>query len=134
MIRSSMNRDFGWAGVGLLLSFAILPAHAHHATSAFDRDLSVSVSGTVTKWQFINPHSGIWIEVADEAGVTTEWTGEFQGTLDLYRHFSWNKDTFAPGDEVTLTGYPARNGASTMSVRIVGFADGHEVDVRSAPD
>ena len=106
---------------------------AHHATSAFDRQNSVTVEGTVKRWQFINPHSGIWIDVEAD-GTVEEWVGEFQGTLDLYRHFSWNKDTFHPGDRVTLTGYPAFDGSNAMSVRIVGFADGSEVDVRSAPD
>jgi hypothetical protein len=94
----------------------------------------VTVSGVVTMWQFINPHSGLWLEVADENGNVQVWTGEFQGTLDLYRHFSWNKDTFKPGDRVTLTGYPARDGSPTMGSRVVTFADGTEVDVRSAPD
>ncbi len=108
-------------------------AQAHHATSAFDRQNTVTVEGTVTRWQFINPHSGIWIEVEND-GAVEEWIGEFQGTLDLYRHFNWNKDTFHPGDRITLTGYPAFDGSSAMSVRIVGFPDGTEVDVRSAPD
>jgi len=133
-MRNNLNRRGEVLAVALLLSLSTLPLEAHHATAAFDRDQSVSVSGIVLRWQFINPHSGIWIEVLDDAGVPTEWVGEFQGTLDLYRHFNWNKDTFAAGDHVTLTGYPARNGDSSMSVRIVGFEDGREVDVRSAPD
>jgi hypothetical protein len=107
---------------------------AHHATSSFDKEQLVSVSGTVLRWQFINPHSGLWLEVAGDDEEITEWTGEFQGTLDLYRHFSFNKNTFAPGDPVTLTGYPDRKGEPTMSVRFVVFSDGREVDVRSAPD
>ncbi len=120
--------------VGLLSALTSMPLTAHHALSAFDREQSVSVSGVVTKWQFINPHSGLWIEVVDENGAVTEWSGEFQGTLDLYRHFSWNRDTFVPGDRISLTGYPARDGTESMSVRIVRFTDGTEVDLRSAPD
>jgi hypothetical protein len=116
------------------LGLGVTTAFGHHANSAFDRESSVTVSGVVTMWQFINPHSGLWLEVADENGNVQVWAGEFQGTLDLYRHFSWNKDTFKPGDRVTLTGYPARDGSSTMGARIVIFADGTEVDVRSAPD
>jgi len=115
----------------LLTSIA---ASAHHARSAFDRDRFITVTGTVTRWQFINPHAGLWLEVADEAGVVVEWAAEFQGTLDLYRHFSWNKDTFKPGDQIKLTGSPARDGTPNLDARIVVFADGVEVDVRSAPD
>ncbi len=117
-----------------MLPLLSAPLFAHHAISAFDRDNSVSVSGTVTKWQFINPHAGIWIDVVNEQGDVEIWSGEFQGTLDLYRHYSWNKDTFAPGDEITLTGSPARNGDTTMAVGLVGFADGEVVELRSAPD
>lgn len=134
MMRNRLTKSGMSAGTWLLLALSPFPLKAHHANAAYDRDQSISVSGTVIRWQFINPHSGIWIAVVDEEGSETEWSGEFQGTLDLYRHFSWNKDTFATGDHVTLTGYPARNGSSTMSVRIVGFEDGDEVDVRSAPD
>ena len=86
------------------------------------------------QWQFINPHAGLWLEVANEHGDPTEWSGEFQGTLDLYRHFQWNRDTFSVGDEVTLIGYPARSGNRNMSVERVIFADGTEVNVRNAPD
>ncbi len=133
-MRNRANQYYALSGAALLALFLAIPLHAHHANIAYDRTQSVSVSGTVTKWQFINPHAGIWIEVLDEQGTVAEWSGEFQGTLDLYRHFSWNRDTFAPGDEIALTGYPARDGSTTMSVRIVVFADGTEVDVRSAPD
>jgi hypothetical protein len=133
-MRNRANQNYVLNGAALLFVSLAIPLHAHHALTAFDRAQSVSVTGMVTKWQFINPHAGIWIEVMDEQGTLAEWSGEFQGTLDLYRHFSWNKDTFAPGDGITLTGYPARDGSTTMSVRIVVFADGREVDVRSAPD
>lgn len=107
---------------------------AHHANSAFDRTQSVTVTGTVKRWQFINPHAGLFLEVTDENGDVAEWSAEFQGTLDLYRHFSWNKDTFKPGDTITLTGFPGLDGSHTMGARIVVFADGTEVDLRSAPD
>ncbi len=118
---------------GVAIAFVSQIVHAHHATSAFDRNSSATVEGIVTRWQFINPHSGIWIDVESD-GAVEEWIGEFQGTLDLYRHFNFNKDTFHPGDRITLTGYPAFDGSNAMSVRIVRFADGSEVDVRSAPD
>ena len=114
--------------------FALTSALAHHANSAYDRDQSVTVTGTVTRWQFINPHAGLWLDVDDGSGNSVEWSAEFQGTLDLYRHFSWNKDTFKPGDTISVTGFPARDGTPNLGARIVVFADGTEVDVRSAPD
>ena len=107
-------------------------AAAHHANSAYDRNATVQVSGTVTRWQFINPQVGIWIEAADENGEVREWTGEFQSVQDLYRLFGWNKDTFQPGDPVTLIGNPDRRpDHHSMWVEGVIFADGTEVDVQN---
>jgi hypothetical protein len=110
------------------------PLLAHHANSAYDRDATISVTGTVIKWQFINPHAGLWLNVTDEQGNSQEWSGEFQGVLDLYRHFSWNKDTFKPGDKITITGNPSRDGAQSIATISVTFADGNTVNVRNAPD
>ena len=108
---------------------SVQPLGAHHANSAFDRQQSVTVTGTVSAWQFINPHAGLWLDVTDDSGATVEWAAEFQGTLDLYRHFSWNKDTFRPGDTITVTGSPARDGSPNLAAVIVTFADGTEVNV-----
>ena len=123
------------AALALLpIALAIAPASAHHANSAFDREATITVSGTVTRWQFINPHVGIWIEAADENGEVREWTGEFQSVQDLYRLFGWNKDTFQPGDPVTLIGNPDRRpDHHSMWVEGVIFADGTEVDVQNNP-
>ena len=129
-------------GFGRILTMALAaaalgasgPAAAHHANSAYDRSQSVTITGTVTQWQFINPHSGLFLDVTDEHGNVVRWSGEFQGTLDLYRHFGWNKDTFRPGDKITIVGFPSRDGTPTLGARLVIFADGAEVDVRSAPD
>lgn len=118
----------------LAVSLAAVQAPAHHANSAYDRSTTTRISGTVTRWQFINPHAGLWIDVAEAGENVVEWSAEFQGTLDLYRHFQFNKDTFAPGDRITIVGHPAHSGAPTVSTRIVIFADGREVNVRNAPD
>ncbi len=119
----------------LLMSLPAVPPSAHHANSAFDRTKSVSVSGMVTRWQFINPHAGIWLNVIDADGNVHEWAGEFQSIQDLYRFFQWNKDTFQPGDRVTLVGNPDRRpGHYALWASLVVFADGSEVDVRNTPE
>lgn len=120
--------------VCLILAASHTQLGAHHANSAYDRSVDITVSGTVTKWQFINPHAGLWLAVTNGNGEPQEWSVEFQGTLDLYRHYKFNKDTFISGDEITLIGHPARNGGPTLSARIVIFSDGKEVNVRNAPD
>ena len=117
-----------------IAAFVAQPLAAHHANSAFDREQSVTVSGVVSAWQFINPHAGLFLDVTDDDRNVVRWSVEFQGTLDLYRHFSWNKDTFKPGDTITVTGFPSREGTPTLAAHIVIFANGTEVNVRNAPD
>jgi len=127
-------RHAAWIPFIAFLCVSAPIATAHHAVSAYDRSSTVTVTGTVTRWQFINPHAGLWIAMTGADGETVEWSGEFQGTLDLYRHFQWNQNTFSVGDEVTLIGNPARSGDRNMAVERVIFADGTEVNVRNAPD
>ena len=108
---------------------------AHHANSAYDRTRTISVTGVVTRWQFINPHAGLWLDVTDKDGNVTEWSGEFQSVQDLYRFFRWNKETFQPGDEITIFGNPdRREGHPAMWVSSVVMPDGTEVDVRNTPE
>lgn len=114
------------ACVALLL---VAPAAAHHGNAVYDTTKTISVTGAVTRWQLINPHAGLWIEVKTQSGATEVWSGEFGGVLDLYRTFKWNKETFKPGDRITLTGNPARNGSTAMLARKVTLAGGQEVDL-----
>jgi hypothetical protein len=127
-----------YAVVACVLSVLLLPASslsAHHANSAYDREKTISVSGTVTKWQFINPHAGIWLNVTDEAGDVHEWAGEFQSIQDLYRFFQWNQKTFQPSDEITIVGNPDRRpDRYSMWVSRVIVPDGSEIDVRNTPE
>jgi hypothetical protein len=104
-------------------------ASAHHGNAVYDTTKTVSITGAVTKWQLINPHTGLWIEVKTQAGATEVWSGEFGGVLDLYRAFKWNKETFKPGDQITLIGNPARNGSTAMLARKVVLAGGKEIDL-----
>ena len=123
-----------WAGLVAAVFAVALPSAAHHANSAFDREATITLTGTVTRWQFINPHVGIWVEAPDGNGQVREWAGEFQSVQDLYRMFGWNKDTFRPGDPVTLVGNPDRRPDEySMWVAAVIFPDGTEVNVRDNP-
>jgi len=118
--------------IALLIAVPVL---AHHANSAYDRERTISVTGVVTRWQFINPHAGIFLNVTDDQGHVTEWAGEFQSIQDLYRSLGWNKDTFKPGDEITIFGNPdRREGHPSMWTSLVVMPDGTRVDVRNLPE
>ena len=92
------------------------------------------MTGTVSKWQFINPHVGIFLDVVNEEGEIETWSGEFQSVQDLYRFFSWNKDTFKPGDQVTIIGNPDRRpNVLSMWTEAVELMDGTHINVRNDP-
>lgn len=84
-------------------------ALAHHAASMFDRERTVELAGTVRDFQWTNPHIWIQIQVANENGETEEWSVEGGVPNRLYRA-GWRPDSFEPGDEVTIRGFPMRDG------------------------
>ena len=133
-MNSSVTRFSVFLGGAMLALSTVNPLSAHHANSAYDRERTIDVTGVVTGWQFFNPHVGIFLDVTDEQGNVTEWAGEFTSIQDLYRNFGWNKNTFQPGDRVTIQGNPdRREGRYAMWVSLVVMPDGTEVDVRNIP-
>jgi len=112
----------------LLTSMAALPALAHHGAGVYDRDASVTLTGAVTQFHFVNPHVLIYISVEQTDGSLVEWSGELTSPNRLARMgigtVRWHKDLLAPGNVVTLTGNPARNGAPALLLVKVEDADG----------
>ena len=84
-------------------------AAAHHAASMFDRERRVELTGTVREFQWTNPHIWIQIQVANENGEIEEWSVEGGVPNRLYRA-GWRPNSFEPGDEVTIRGFPMRDG------------------------
>jgi DNA/RNA endonuclease YhcR with UshA esterase domain len=103
----------------------VVPARAHHAEAPFyDLDRNVEIRGTVTKWQFRNPHPFLFVEVTDEKGAKTEWVVEFVGPVRLAK-LGWSAKTFTPGEIVTVAGHPSRApGTYGISSARVARADG----------
>jgi len=99
-------------------AFGAAPVQAHHGQAAYDREKTISVSGTVTRFEFVNPHVLIHVAVPQADGKSVEWAGELTSPNRLARlalgDVKWHKDLLHPGDKITLTGNPARNGAPAM--------------------
>ncbi len=117
--------SFAIAGVFL----AAASVQAHHGGAAYDSDESVTVTGAVTKFEFINPHVLIYIAVTGDDGEVVEWSGELTSPNRLARMergstVQWSKDLLQPGDEITLSGNPARSGAPSLRLRSVVNAEG----------
>ena len=86
---------------------------AHHGQANYNTKESVTVSGTVTDFQFVNPHSLVFLECKDDKGQPEKWQGELTSPNHLVRA-GWKKNSLKPGDQVTMTGFRAMSGAPSM--------------------
>ena len=105
-----------------LIAFSV-PLLAHHGNAAYDYEKTVTLKGSVTEWMWANPHCFLKLDAPDEKGTVQHWTIE-AGNIPGNTHEGWRKDTFKPGDQVTVDVMPARNGAPIGRFRKVTLADG----------
>jgi len=111
------KRVFIGAMIGVALSVA--PALAHHSFSAeYDSKKPITLKGVVTNFEWANPHVWFYIDVTDEAGKVTNWACEMGPPNGLQRS-GWTKSTMKVGDEVTVEGTLAKDGAKQLNSRSV---------------
>jgi hypothetical protein len=90
-------------------------ASAHHGNSAYDEEHWITITGSVTEFVWANPHCQIFMDVKDDKGAVVNWAIESQSPGILRRN-SWTRTSVKPGDQITITLAPAKNGAA------VGFS------------
>ena len=118
------------AAVGMLA--AASPAVAHHAFSAeFDANMPVTLQGTVTRMEWVNPHAWIHIAVEKEDGTTEAWMVEGGAPNALLRR-GFNKNSLPPGTVIMVEGYQAKDGAMRANGRDITFEDGSKLFVGSS--
>ncbi|MEO8466544.1 MAG: DUF6152 family protein [Gammaproteobacteria bacterium] len=115
-------------GIALLAAmFAAAPATAHHGAALYEPQKTIDLAGTVVEFQFVNPHVLVYVEAKGADGKDVKWGGELTSPNRLARMsggVKWHKDLLKPGDKVTLTGRPARNGAPAMIITQIVDAHG----------
>jgi hypothetical protein len=122
-----------------ILMAAALPILAHHSISAeFDTTKTVSVTGVVTKLDWLNPHIWVYVDAKDAAGKVTKWQFE-GGPPNSLRRNGWTKDSLKEGDKVTIEGIRAKDPVNAQGVYIgnarnVTLPDGRKVFSGSAED
>ncbi len=126
------------AGAALVVTAAAVPVIAHHSFAAeFDAKKPVKLRGTVTKMEWINPHSWIHTDVKAADGKVEKWMVEGGAPNALLRR-GWNKNSLLPGTEILVEGFQAKDGANRANGRDITFPDGKKLFVGSsgtgAPD
>jgi hypothetical protein len=115
-------------------ALAAVPASAHHSFAAqYDASKPVTLTGTVTKVEWTNPHARFYIDVKDADGKVVNWNFELASPNYLKRA-GWSSTSLKEGDEVTVEGSLARSGANMANARTVRLPDGSLVFARSAAD
>ena len=118
--------------VGVLLISA--PLFAHHGQAAFETDPAkrVTLKGTVTEWYWANPHCLLKFDVKDAKGSIVHWTAETSNPPDMVNR-GWSIHSLKPGDQVSVTIEPVKNGAPLGRVLWVEFPDGHKLSSTLIP-
>jgi len=123
-----MNARFWFvltAGCALVLT--AVPAFAHHAFAAeFDRQKPVTITGSVTKVEWANPHARFYVDAKDETGKVNNWDFELGSPNGLMRR-GWTRNSLKIGDVVTVTGWRAKNAPHVANAGTVTLADGKKV-------
>jgi len=111
--------------VGILAAAA--PAQAHHgATNVYDFSKPVVMKGTITKFEWLNPHNQIYFDVTDEKGVVSHWIAATEPPQVMLER-GWTRRSLKEGDEVTVYIFAAKNGAKVGNLQKIVLADGKEL-------
>lgn len=119
-------------GVFALLAFSA-PLLAHHGNAAYENK-KLMLKGTVTAWIWTNPHVFLKMDVKDDQGNITHWTGELVAPSNII-NFGFRPDSFKPGDKVTMvTTNVAKNGAPVARLSSIILADGKVMKTNAQDD
>ena len=101
-------------------------ALAHHGTANYDTTKTITVKGTVTDFQFVNPHVQIYWDAKDNSGAAQKWQGELTSPNRLTR-VGWSKSSIKSGDTITISGYPTKSGSNEIWIQKIMLANGDEL-------
>ncbi len=111
------------APLSFVIALFAFPASGHHSITMYDRAVETSITGTVTEWEWTNPHCWLHVMVEDENGAERIWILEANSTGQMARG-GWTADSVKAGDQVTVIMNPIRDGTRAGRLGTVRFSDG----------
>ncbi|MBH97839.1 MAG: hypothetical protein CMM56_05235 [Rhodospirillaceae bacterium] len=119
--------------ITLMFGFSFNSVVAHHGfTNHFDPNQESSIEGTVTQYEFRNPHVLIYIDVTNQNGEIERWLIESAAVTTFYREGGLSHDSLKPGDFIKVRGHPSRHGEPEMRLNWILFPNGYEMQ-RGSP-
>lgn len=120
---------FGLTAGLLMISGSVL---AHHSNAISDKDRLVTLTGTVTKFAFINPHVAVYFDVKDDQGNAVNWYSAGGSPVALHRDAGWTNKTFKVGEQILVQGHPNRDGRPLMLFMRLYRCSGEMIPVDNA--
>jgi hypothetical protein len=120
-------------GLVIVLIFVIsaivisCPASAHHSSAAFDVEQQITLKGTVSNFEWTNPHVFIYLDVKNDDGSVEPWRIEGNSPNMLSRA-GWKKEMLNAGDLISVSGSPAKNKSKVMRLVSITMANGQKFD------
>ena len=115
-MKRSIAATTACAGAALAASLLLTPAMAHHSAAMFDDQVELTLTGVVTRFDYLNPHSWLYVNVANDDGTHTEWGFELDAPPRL-RRAGVSPNFWQPGDPVTIKTNPLKDGRPAGSLR-----------------
>jgi hypothetical protein len=106
---TSVHRHVRSAIIAMILAAGGATVAAHHSFAPFDMSAEKTITGTVSRFEWTNPHTWIWVDVPNDKGGVDRWGVEGMSPNYLARR-GWTRSTVKPGDTITIVVRPMKNG------------------------